>query len=318
MYFRREVFADGVVSRQEAEAIFAINSAITEKCEEWGVFFVEALTDHLVMQVEPRGYLTVDDASWLIDMVCQDGHVEAATEIELLVRILSKSSQTPEIFVGFVLSEIGRAVINGVGPLARGGRLTPGVIGESEVELIRHVLYAYGGEAGISISKTEAEFLFLLNDRTDEQRNHPNWRELYVKAIANYLMSAATYNAPSRTDAVAREAWLADRQTDVASTLKRSFTGLSEVFSRGFFDGIFDDAHTQVEKAWRIRNERQSAAEEAAREIDASESKWLVDKLLEDGIVSENERSLLDRLFLESGNRHQDLAPLLDQKSTAG
>lgn len=313
LHFRREVFGDGVISRQEAEAIFAINIADADRCKEWTEFFVEALTDHIVNQAEPRGYVTVDNAEWLISMVSHDGHVEAATELELLINILSASRQSPERLVRFVLDEIGRAVLEGRGPLANGRELTPGAIGEPEVELIRQVLFAYGGEEGISISKTEAEFLFLMNDRTNTAKNHSSWREFFVKAIANYLMAAATGHAPSRAEALAREEWLADDGMDVTGSLSQTFSSFGSIFSRGFLDGIFDDAHTQIEKAWGERNRRREMAETEAGRITGSEAEWLIERLLQCGLVDENERSLLAHLHAESPNIHQDLEPVLDK-----
>jgi hypothetical protein len=212
--FRREIFEDGIVSRQEAEAVLALNEMASEKCAEWNEFFIEALTDHVVTQAEPQGYVSEDVADWLMTMVTRDGKVDSASELELLVNVLSKANRVPEKLEKMVLDTIGRAVLEGEGPLSK-GRLTPGVIGEAEVELVRQVLFAFGGNGGISISKTEAEFLFMLNAYTDEKLNHPAWREFYVKAIANYLMAATAYRAVPRAQAITREEWLEDRDVDV-------------------------------------------------------------------------------------------------------
>ena len=63
---RREVFGDGVVTRGEAEALFALDSTAKDKCEEWPVFFVEAVTDYLVHQEKPAGYISRENADWLV------------------------------------------------------------------------------------------------------------------------------------------------------------------------------------------------------------------------------------------------------------
>ena len=64
-HFRGEVFRDGIVSQMEAEAMFAIDASIADKCDAWNMFFVEALVDHVVNQAEPRGYVSVANAEWL-------------------------------------------------------------------------------------------------------------------------------------------------------------------------------------------------------------------------------------------------------------
>lgn len=292
-YFRTEVFRDGVVSQAEAEALFAMNGAVPVKCPEWNEYFVEALAQFVVEQVEPRGYVSVDNAQWLIESISRDGRVEPANELELLVKILDRSQSSPELLVGFALKMVTRAVLEGHGPLASGGRLAPGIINEAEVELMRRILFAYGGESGISISRTEAEILFDLNDRTADADNHPAWRELFVKAIGNYLMAAATDRAPSRLEAIAREEWLADTDTDVAGTIKGAFFGMGELFSRAFLSDTYDSAHRQVEKAWAVRNARMEKAMAQAEQITDTEADWLIEKLKKDGVINENERSLV-------------------------
>ena len=134
-YFRSDVFRDGVVSAAEAEALFAMNAGVADKCPEWDAYFVEALTLYVVDQAEPRGYVTSDNAQWLIDCIARDGRVEPANELELLVKILDRSQSSPELLVGFALKIVARAVLEGEGPLASGRVLHKGVIGEAEVEL---------------------------------------------------------------------------------------------------------------------------------------------------------------------------------------
>ncbi|WP_083649405.1 hypothetical protein [Salaquimonas pukyongi] len=141
---RREMFRDGIVSQLEADAVFAFNDAIAVKCDEWNEFFVEALTDYTVMQAEPRGYVSNANAQWLANRISHDGVVDSASELELLVRVLAKSTQCPPALAGFALAQIAYAVVEGEGPIARGMQLTRGVIGEAEVDLLRAVLYAAG------------------------------------------------------------------------------------------------------------------------------------------------------------------------------
>ncbi|HSO46385.1 MAG TPA: hypothetical protein VLQ68_00505, partial [Rhizobiaceae bacterium] len=218
---------------------------------------------------------------------------EPANELELVVKILDRSHSSPELLVGFALNMVSRAVVDGEGPLASGGTLAKGVINEAEVELLRRILYAYGGEAGISISRTEAEILFDLNQRTEGADNHPAWRELFVKAIGNYLMAAATDRAPSRAEAIAREEWLENTDTDVAATLKGAFFGVGELFSKAFLADAFDSAHQQVEKAWAARNARMEASIAESEKVTDTEADWLIEKLNADGLINENERALL-------------------------
>lgn len=313
-HLRGEVFRDGLVSFAEAEAVFALDTAATQKCPAWTVFFVEALTDFIVNQAEPRGYVSLANAQWLIDRVSHDGHLDTVTELELLVKVLDRAQSSPDMLVRFVITEIGRAVLEGEGPLACGRRLAVGAIGEAEVELIRRVLYAFGGEAGISISRTEAEIMFDLNDRSIQADNHPAWGELFVKAIANYLMAAASYQAPPRAVALAREEWLEDDSIDIRGTIIGAFAGLGQMFTQGFFDDVVD-AHQQIERAWAERNRRVEVAEAAAAIVGEDEADWLIDRLSRDGIVHDNERALLSFIRRHSPDIHPRLKPWLEKSA---
>ena len=57
----------GIASADEAELLFRLNEACPSQHPAWADFFVETLTDYVVDQSEPEGYLTTDDAKRLVD-----------------------------------------------------------------------------------------------------------------------------------------------------------------------------------------------------------------------------------------------------------
>lgn len=61
--------------------------------------------------------------------------------------------------------------------------LADGVIDEQEVARIKEVIL----EDGV-IDKEEAEFLFSLNDAVSGKANCPQWKDLMVDSIVNYLL----------------------------------------------------------------------------------------------------------------------------------
>lgn len=306
--FRREVFGDGIVGQAEADAVVAMNGAVAEKSREWTEFFVEALSDYIVNQAEPRGYVSAANADWLIAAVARDGKVESVAELELLIKVLDRATSSPDRLVRFVLDQVGRAVLEGEGPLAKAGRLEKGAINEAEVELLRRVLYAVGGDGGISVSRAEAEFLFQLNDRTVAAKNHKSWQDLFVKAIANYLMAAASGKPAPRAAALKREEWLDSANESIGSTVAGAFSVLGQMFS-GAFMADMSDAHEQIERAWAARNEETQAAIASAETISQVEADWLIDRVSRDGVVHENEKALLRFLKRESPDIHPSLKP---------
>ena len=72
---RSALQGDGIASADEAELLFRLNEACPLQHPAWADFFVETLTDYVVDQSEPEGYLTTDDAKRLVDRVTSGGRV---------------------------------------------------------------------------------------------------------------------------------------------------------------------------------------------------------------------------------------------------
>ncbi len=301
---RREVFADGVVSDMEAEGVFHLNDTCADQCGEWHAYFVEALSDYIVVQAEPRGYVSESNASWVMKRVERDGHIETQSELELLMKILDKAKSSSENLVAFVLNEVKRGVLEGEGPVGAGRELAPGVIGEAEVEMLRRVLYAFGGDGNIAVSRAEAEVLFDLNDATSEADNHASWSDLFVKAVANFLMAASGYVVPAREEALRREDWLEERDTVAGFMGKMMASSL-----RGILHAYKRDE--DMERYARLFGRENMILE--SEKISALEADWLAHRIGRDGAMHENEKALLEFIRDESPDIHPTLQSLIDR-----
>jgi len=293
---RREVFSDGVVSRSEAEAMFTLNNVCAEQDASWVEFFIEALTDYCVHQASPAGYISEENATWLIAHINHDGRVNSQTELELLVKVLEKASSSPAALVAFAMEQVKWGVLEGAGPTRQGLELTPGVIAEAEVDLLRRILYAFGGDSHMAISRAEAEILFDLNDKTDEEKNHVSWSDLFVKAIANFMMAASGYQPPAREVALKREAWLDERD---------GISGFMSKMVSGGLKGIFS-TYTQSDEL-SVTEQRIKDMETDIRvseRVTSVETAWLVERIGRDGSTSENERALIEFIKENSPSIH--------------
>ena len=186
---RRSYYDDGRITAEEADILFALNDACPVQDPAWADCFVEAITDYIVDQAKPEGYLTADNAQWLIERISTDGRIESKTEMELLVSVLDKARWAPQSLVRFALEQVKDAVIDGTGPLRSGKLLEPGMVSEADVDLLRRILYAFGGDGNIAVTQPEAEILFDIDAATAGADNHPAWGDLFVKAIANCVMA---------------------------------------------------------------------------------------------------------------------------------
>ena len=108
---RRSYYADGEITADEADAIFALNDACPVQDPGWADCFVETITDYIVDQAKPEGYLTTENADWLIARISKDGRIETKTEMELLVSVLDKARWAPQSLVRFALEQVKNAVL---------------------------------------------------------------------------------------------------------------------------------------------------------------------------------------------------------------
>ncbi|MGI9352905.1 MAG: hypothetical protein ACR2O3_15185 [Rhizobiaceae bacterium] len=310
---RREVFDDMLVSLAEAEGVFALNDEVSEVCTEWNHFFVEVMTDYCVIQAKPEGYVSENIAEWLIKQVSHDGHIQSDSELELLIRVIEQSTSVPNSLSAFALKEIAHAVIEGNGKMICNDALVAGVIGLSEAKLIRRVMYGAGEGGRIAISKPEVEVLFDLNDQTIEADNHPEWNDVFVKAVTAHLMMASGYAALPREEVMRRQEWLDDSSIDVAGVLSKSLSSVAELFKDGRFSKATETMQDQMDTAWRNRNRQDELEAIGSEPVDTTEASWLVERIGRDGVLHENEIALIRYLKEESPQIDASLKPLLDK-----
>lgn len=300
---RRAYYADNRIDTDEALALIALHRACPTHSPVWVDCFVEMLTDHVVNQAVPEGYVTLEQADWLKANLGTSGRVTSRAEFELLVNILDKSRWSPQSLVKFALDQVRDAVIHGTGVLAANDRKGPAEVNEAEVEVLRRIIYAFGGDSNITITLPEAEVLFDINDATLAGTNADSWRDLFVKAIANCVLSASGYTIPSREQALAREAWL-DRRGDLspARMLSGIFAGYRELSS---------------EKRSIARLERQKVEIVTGEVVTTAEAAWLANRIGKDGNLSPNEIALIQCLKAENPSLHPDLNSLIDKLAIA-
>lgn len=301
---RRSLYNDGVAEAGEVDRLFAIDEAATECDPSWTELFVEAVSDYIVEQVEPRGHISEENANWLIDRVSRDGTVKSASELEILVKVLEKAQTSPHRLVAFALSQVRKSVVDGEGPLARGGKLVKGAVSRDEAELVRRILFAFGGDGNIAVTRNEAEVLFDINDASATAENDPAWNDLFVKTIANFMMAASGYQVPSRQEALRREEWLDAPSGGVGGFFSRMAAG-------GLRGALNAYRQPDMEQAWAARNVRMDAAIASAETISAEEAEWLARRMGRDGTFHENEKALLRFIRDEAPSIHPSLQSLI-------
>ena len=276
-----EIYSDGVVSRDEAEALFRVNDQLAERDPLWTERFIEAVRDYLLCREAPEGWVDDSEADWLIDIIGRDGHIETESEIDLMLDLLRYADGAPEKLSRFCLEAVSHRIVEN------------GVADEAMTERMRRILYAPAGEAALWVSRHEATVLFETNDAIAHAPNAKSWNNLFAKAILNHLVSAAHPEPMSESDALAREAWLNDTKVNVGGF----FSKMASAFTSGsWFDKISEDP----EAAARARYMAKEAAAKAGKTVTDNEQKWFLRRLGWDKSVSPAERTLIELLKAEA------------------
>lgn len=296
---RRVLYEDGVISAEEAETLFRLNEGCAIKDAQWAGLFIEGITDYIVFQERPQGYVTANNAHWLIDRIAKNGLVDSRTELELIVNVLDKARWAPVSLVKFALEQVKHAVVTGKGPLRSNMMLEPGRITEGEVDLLRRMLYAFGGDGHVAVTRDEADILFDIDEAVEHGDPNPAWTDLFVKAVANVIMSASGYAVPSREEALRQEASLdhPEQKTSVLAFL------LSMVQSN--LASVKDAYHDQTAEERALAHLEHQRIEIITNEpILEAEASWLAGRLGRDGRLSPSELALVTYLKHESPDIH--------------
>jgi hypothetical protein len=289
---RQWAWRDGVVSPEEVDGLFHLNALGKSSDPAWIDCFVEAVGDYLVHQRAPVGYVDEDNAAWLRAQIDHDGRVDTLAELELLVRLAERAINMPDSLKRYTLEQIEAAVLTGTGPTRSGEDIVPGRIDAAEVKLLRRLLFAPGSLGPASISGEEAELLFRLKDATLGADNAPDWQQLFVQGVANYLLAFSRGGIVDIAKAQRLEAFMDQNQARLGGFLSRMnmADGLREI-GRVFRPQVAADEPSHEAK---VAN--------AAR-LDAAEASWLKGQMAHDGVSDPLEAALLAFIERETGAR---------------
>lgn len=280
---RRKFWADGLITPDEAEGLFAENAAANPGDTAWTDFFVEAVTEYLIQRGEPRGYVTDADADWLIARLGADGRLDSAHELEALVHLFERAERVPDNLRMFAIAQIEQAVLTGAGPTRGGAMLDPGSVNAAECALLRRILFSAGGEAPARIGRAEAEALFRIKDSSLSAANAPEWKTLFVQALANHLLTDARQPELDRATAQRLDRFMSDHRVQVGRFLMHMASAAVQP--------------SQIRDAFAEPAARPLAPGEGGYTPD--EQKWVEARVADDRAVDEYEQALLDHLAAE-------------------
>ncbi|WP_338241978.1 hypothetical protein [Aurantiacibacter hainanensis] len=285
---RKAGWADGRMTREEAEIVFATQRAIDDPSREWSDFFVEAIQNYVLKGTDPRGFASAEEAEWLIGQVEMDGKVCSMTELELLTRIVERAQNVPETLKAYVLGVLEREVMEGTGPTRCGGDLSDTHVSAAECRILRRVIFGQASDRPAAVSRREAEVLFRIKDAVAGADNAPEFQRLFVQGVGNFLMGFAHSNGQiSRERQLELDAFVADNKVRVGRFMGRMANQVPNAF--GVVFGRKDEGSSHTD---------QVAAE---ADVTGIEKAWLDEQIAASGEVDQYDQALLEFIAEETG-----------------
>ena len=91
-WLRREIFADGRVTTEQAEELFDVERANVATDSAWTALFVDLITDHVVWQARPTGIVNDTKAEWLL---ARADACRSANALAALGNVLAEAQRAP-------------------------------------------------------------------------------------------------------------------------------------------------------------------------------------------------------------------------------
>lgn len=280
---RKAIYGSGLtVDRQQAQALVTLNARALTRSRDWIALYQEALTDYLVNQATPAGYVGDDTARWLIQALAATGPSLDESDIDMLLHVLDKADQAPQAFSTYVLDQVCAHCLAG---FKASGRLS-----DADVEHLRRALYAIGSADNVAVTHVEAERLFALNAEFHGAAVNPAFDTLFAQAIGNAVLYEPLWRADAarETPDVARPA---ERYRPTANPFlkilhDRNFLADAAEGVREVFTGDF------ASQAGARQFAADQATEMQAEQLTEDEAHWLSGLLSRDGRADPREQAL--------------------------
>lgn len=293
MMLRDAIWTDETIAEPVVDALFKLNDHLQVRSPAWTDFFIEAVEYFLVDQCVPQGFVDENCAAWLCHKIDKNGRVASLTEVELLVAVIERAESAPEILKDYAIAQIEATIVTGEGPTRPDGTVRPNCVDAVEVELLRRLIFASGGEGAVIVGAQEADLLFRIKDATLEGNNASSWLRLFVQGVGNHLMAHSDYRPLSRDEAQRLNESLNDNAPSLARFFRRMIP--ADMFGCGTITDAFKQLFPRVEDRFAKR-----LALDNSHLITPQEAGWLKTHIAADEKIDSYEKALLTFIFDEA------------------
>jgi hypothetical protein len=310
------------VSAEDAQTLFSLHAATPIQDPSWADLFIEIISDFIIEQSAPAGYLVAENSRWLIEQVSTFGRVETSTELALLLDVLERTRWSPPSLSAFALDQIRHAIETGKGPLRAGRSIPVGTIAAAEVALAGRILRAFGRETTMAVTRAEADALFAINRAIAPDGASPAWSEMLVRTIGSSVLASLGHAVAPRPEII-DALGMPDGAGDLASLLtgdgnERLDRSQRSESSRATACRVWRSARLLMpEERALLRLERQRLEIVTNEVIEDADDDWLIGALRESRPDDEIEAALLGFIIREASRLSPALEHFVEERALA-
>jgi len=187
----REVYAEGIGTRDEADELIAFDHTLGDSVAGWSEFFAATVADHVVQRSDPAGVVDDEKATWLIGAISHGRRIATEGGFGAVMRVLETAREVSPLLAAYAVNQLRFAVIAGGGPAIGARKHFSRVVDAEDVVLLGRIVELAGGAPSRPVSRLEAEALFDLHDAIAASATDTGFADLFTRAIANHLLACA-------------------------------------------------------------------------------------------------------------------------------
>jgi hypothetical protein len=192
--------AGSPIEPSRARDLIRIEISSPPKDEGWRPLFIQAVTVCAVHDASPSGYLTAENADWLLQAASLEGRIATPLLFDALLNVVATARWCPQRLIEALLDEVCIGIESGIGALRTDGHELPGVITAREVDVVRSLLVASGASEPRSLHRGELQRLIAIDAACGNAPVYGRWADLFCKAMLDAAMNASGRSGGVRRD----------------------------------------------------------------------------------------------------------------------
>jgi len=102
----REVYADGIGTREEAEELIAFDHSLNESTMGWSEFFAATIADHVTRRQAPPGIVEGEKAAWFIGALSRGRHAVTASGFAAVLRVIETAQDASPSVAAYAIRQL--------------------------------------------------------------------------------------------------------------------------------------------------------------------------------------------------------------------